>query len=184
MFSNKLLFHFKKYRINLIIFNIKNLNKHLSTKLDKKVLRFLYKKGKSFIFMLFQRRYTLFFDFLKQIVLLLKGLLNANSFLQTLGFLFRYIHKKLHTKFFLFFNLISKLILTSNLCQERMLLNKIYGLKLLVKGRLKGKMRASSTLLQQGTVPNQTLSKKIDYSMQHVLTIYGVYGLTLWIHKE
>jgi ribosomal protein S3 len=60
-----------------------------------------------------------------------------------------------------------------------MSLHKIYGLKLLIKGRLKGKMRASSTLLQQGTIPNQTLNKKIDYSMQHVSTLYGVYGLTL-----
>lgn len=59
--------------------------------------------------------------------------------------------------------------------------NSIKGLKLVISGKLKGKPRSSSTLLLVGNISSQTLDSKIDFSKTHVYTIYGVFGLKLWV---
>ncbi len=166
-------------KTNTLVFSISIQNKELNTKLNKKLLYFFYKKNKPFLNILFQRRFTLFFDFIKQIVLLLNGLIDSKFFLQTLSQLFKFLHKKTHTKFFVFFNLISNLIVNISHYKIRFLKSEIKGLKLLIKGRIRGKMRASLKYLQEGQIPAQSFNKTVTVSKQHVCTLYGVYGLTL-----
>ena len=54
------------------------------------------------------------------------------------------------------------------------------GLKFLLSGRIRGKSRSSSTLIQLGNVPTQTIIKKIDFASSHVYTLYGVFGIKMW----
>jgi hypothetical protein len=99
-FINSLFKRFKTLKINLFIFNVKVLNSYL--KKDKKVLLFFFLKCKSFIHVLFKRRYPLFFDFIKQIILLLKNLIDIKAFIKIVSFLFRFLHKNLHSRFLFF----------------------------------------------------------------------------------
>ena len=170
-------------KINLFIFSIKILNKELKLKKNKMLLKLFFMKSKPFLNILFQRRFTFFFDFLKNIVLLMQGLMNANAFLQTLSHLFKYLHKRMHTRFFVFFNLISNLILNYGRYEKIKFKSEIKGLKLLIKGKIQGKMRANSKYLQEGKIPTQSFNKHVDISKQNVCTLYGVFGLTLWIYR-
>lgn len=170
-------------KINLFIFSVKVLNKELKLKKNKMLLKLFFTKSKPFLNVLFQRRFTFFFDFLKNIVLLMQGLMNAATFLQTLSQLFKYLHKRIHTRFFVFFNLISNLILNYSRYEAIKLKSEIKGLKLLIKGKIQGKMRADSKYLQEGKIPTQSFNKQVDIAKQSVCTLYGVFGLTLWIYR-
>ena len=49
---------------------------------------------------------------------------------------------------------------------------------------MKGKLRASATLINIGGVPTQPLSKYVDYSMCHTYTRLGAFGMRLWIYRN
>ncbi len=175
--------NFKFLNTNNLNFSINILNKEFIQTKNKNLLAFFYIKCKPFLNILFQRRFTLFFDFIKHIVLLLNGSISSKIFVQLLSQLFKYLHKKTHTRFFVFFNLISNLIINIKNYKNIELKSDIKGLKFLIKGRLQGKMRASSKFLQEGKVPTQSFNKDVDIAKQHICTNYGVYGLTLWVHR-
>jgi hypothetical protein len=108
---------FKKlnlFNTNILIFSSKILNKELKLKKQKVLLNFFYLKCRHFLKLLFQRRFMLFFDFLKKTVFLITGSIDANCFLQSLCLLFKYLHKKNHTRFFGFITLLINLIINSN----------------------------------------------------------------------
>jgi hypothetical protein len=179
IFSKKLFTSLSFLKTNLFVFSIKVLNKELKLKKTKILLKFYFLKCKPFLNILFQRRFTFFFDFVKQIVLLLQGLINSTNFLQILSQLFKYLHKRIHSRFFVFFNLISALIVNINRYKNIAFKSQIRGLKLLIKGKLQGKMRANLKYLQEGKMPTQSFKTNIDIAKQKVCTLYGVYGLTL-----
>lgn len=183
LFSKKLFKSLNFLKTNLFIFSIKILNKELRLKKSKNLLKFYFIKCKPFLNILFQRRFTFFFDFVKQIVLLLQGLMTSANFLHILSQLFKYLHKRAHTRFFVFFNLISNLIVNINRYKDVNFKSKIKGLKLLIKGKLQGKMRANVKYLQEGKMPTQSFNKNVDISKQHICTLYGTYGLTLWLYR-
>jgi len=60
---------------------------------------------------------------------------------------------------------------------------RIKGLKFLIQGKLKGKPRSKSFLYTVGRIPVQTVTANIDFAKSHVFTIYGVFGMKLWIFK-
>jgi ribosomal protein S3 len=60
----------------------------------------------------------------------------------------------------------------------------ILGIKLIVSGKIKGKPRSSTTCIQVGSVPSQSLDKDVDFSKLHVYTLYGVFGFKIWIYKK
>ena len=157
---------------NLISFNIKNVN----TTLNKKLLVFFFKSLKSFLGSLFERRYNLFVDFLKIVSLLVEKKINSETFLSVLGEIFHVLPKTKHSNFFLLLKTVF-FLLTSN----KNINSSVKGIKLLINGKLKGKMRASSILIFKGSVPNQTLSKNIEFSKLHTYTRYGAFGFQLWI---
>ena len=113
----------------------------------------------------------------------MQGLINEKTFLYAWTLLFRYLHKQAHTKFFIFFNLVINLILNVTQYKKIKTKSKIKGLKLIIKGRLQGKMRASLKCLQDGKIPSQSIDKYVTVVKHSACTVYGVYGLTLWIYK-
>lgn len=50
----------------------------------------------------------------------------------------------------------------------------------MVSGRIRGKPRSSSTLIQSGNVPTQSITKDIDFASSHIYTLYGVFGIKIW----
>ena len=55
------------------------------------------------------------------------------------------------------------------------------GLKIEVSGRLNGIDIARSEWKREGKIPLHTLDAKIDYTHQHVQTVYGLIGIKVWL---
>jgi ribosomal protein S3 len=62
--------------------------------------------------------------------------------------------------------------------------NYIQGVKILINGRILGKLRSSSSRLIVGSIPIKTISANIQYSQNHVYTVYGAFGLKLWVNYQ
>jgi small subunit ribosomal protein S3 len=60
----------------------------------------------------------------------------------------------------------------------------INGMKVLIKGRLNGRPRSSSKLLQVGKVSLQTLDAKINYSQSVAFSQHGTFGIKVWICEK
>jgi hypothetical protein len=164
-FVNTNLKVFKNSLVNLKIYN-------LNTKINKKIIFVFYKELKFFKQSLFIRRYSLFIDFFKMTSLFLISKINLYSYLFLLADIFRFLHKKKHSKYILFLkNLFLKLHFYG-----------IKGLKLTINGKLKGKTRASTVSIIVGSVPIQTVDKAVLFKKTHVYTLYGVFGFKLWLH--
>ena len=184
VFYKKLLFLFKKYSIkykfNSLIFTIINSNKNFLLKSSKKVLLFLFKKTKKFILNVFSRRFTLYIDFLKLSVLLCKNKIGALEFIKLLMIIFKSLSKRMHTKFFLFLRLFFKSILYIPFIKKTEF-SSVLGVKLVVHGKLQGKPRAKTSVLQLGCMPIQSFNKNISFAKAQAYNIYGAFGLRIWI---
>nr|ARQ82176.1 ribosomal protein S3 [Avrainvillea mazei] len=55
------------------------------------------------------------------------------------------------------------------------------GIKIQISGRLNGAEIARTEWLRQGRIPLQTLSANIDYCCKDTKTIYGLFGIKVWI---
>ena len=62
--------------------------------------------------------------------------------------------------------------------------DKILGMKFIISGKIKGKLRARNTSIQIGLIPISTHNKNIEFSKTSVFTIYGTYGIKLWVYKK
>ena len=61
----------------------------------------------------------------------------------------------------------------------------VKGIKVQVSGRLNGADIARAENLREGPVPLQTLRADIDYSSQSAKTIFGLFGIKVWVfHGE
>jgi hypothetical protein len=136
----------------------------------------LYNRLKRFNNTLFSRRFNLFLDFLKLTALFIESKLNSASFLFLLGQVFKQLTKKKHA-IFLFFckTLFSEIILSEFRPEKRYLI----GMQFILKGKLMGKRRASSSKLLLGSVPIHTINADIEYSKNHIYTLYGTFGFHL-----
>lgn len=67
---------------------------------------------------------------------------------------------------------------------EKWLLHQIYGLKIEVNGRLNGRKRSKKEIIQIGTLPLQTTGIFIDYVDVESYTVYGSFGIKVWIFSE
>jgi hypothetical protein len=169
---------FDKSKHNLVCLNLNVLNLNLVKDNYLKVLKQVYAFNKRFLFVLFDRRLNLFIDFLKIVVLFVFNKISINVFLFTLCQIFKNISKAKHTKFLLFVRELFFFLINFNLNGVK----PILGLKLVINGKIKGKTRASSTCIKKGSVPIQSISKKIEYSKLHVFTRYGAFGFQIWVH--
>jgi hypothetical protein len=169
--------YFSLFTNNVIHVSFTNLNKDI----NQKALRFYYTKTKKFINSLFARRFKLFIDFLKFVFLFEKKKIKIESFLFVLGHIFRILPKRKHTVFLIFLKVLF-VCLIKNVAVAK---NKnILGLKFMINGRLKGKPRSSSAVILVGSVPVQSLSKKIEYAKLHVNTLMGVFGFQFWVYRK
>ena len=60
----------------------------------------------------------------------------------------------------------------------------INGVKLLIKGRMNGRPRSSSRIIQIGKVPLQTFDAKIDYFQSTAFSLYGTFGIKIWVYEK
>lgn len=169
---------FDKTNPNLVCLSLNVVNLNLTKNYYLKFLKQVYVFNKRFLFVLFDRRLNLFIDFIKIVVLFVFNKISINIFLFTLCQIFKNISKAKHTKFLLFVRELFIYLTSIHLNG----VNTILGLKLVINGKVKGKTRASSTCIKKGSVPIQSLSKKIEYSKSHVFTRYGVFGFQVWVH--
>ena len=174
-------FNKKKHNLVDLKFNVLNLN--LINNNYLKSLKQVYNFNKRFLFVLFDRRLNLFIDFLKITVLFTNNKISLNIFLFIICQTFKNLSKTKHTKFLLFVRELFFFLLNFNL-NDKTNIYKIAGLKLVINGKIKGKTRASSTCIKKGSVPIQSLSKKIEYSKSHVFTRYGAFGFQFWVYLK
>ena len=57
----------------------------------------------------------------------------------------------------------------------------IKGIKFSISGRILGKTRASCVKVERGAISLNTINSNNQFAKLHVYTIYGAYGLKLWI---
>jgi len=170
---------------NCIFLSIVNSN----LKITNPLIKSLYNRLKRFNSTLFLRRFNLFFDFVKLTSLFIESKLNAVSFLSLLGQVFRQLIKKRHAAFLFFCKILFNEILLSKFKTQKKskaLLGKfksknrtLVGIQFLLNGKLMGKRRASSTKLLFGSVPIHTIDADIEYSKNHIYTLYGTFGFHL-----
>lgn len=112
-------------------------------------------------------------------LLLHTGQINASTINLILAKHFAWIPKKQHKKFFIFLRDYFKLLYFID--QQK---NKhIFGIKLLVSGRISGKSQASNFRSIVGSIFSQTITAKVDYSSKTSFSKLGTFGWKLWIAK-
>lgn len=171
--NHKLIKYLKALKCNQIVFSVRNLNLNLNF---LKVAR-LYKNLRAFEKQIFQRRKQLFADLLKISSLFHENKVTSKSFLDILGESFGLILKKNHGKYFRF---VTDLLTTLIRIKATSNGKELVGMKFIISGKLKGKLRAKSYLIERGSVPIQTLSKNIEFNKKTVYTRYGTFGIKLW----
>jgi hypothetical protein len=91
---------------------------------------------------------------------------------------FKLLHRtKKINKFLLFLSRFVTLVEKSSFCGSR-----IKGVKLQIKGRFNGVPRSKTRVFEKGRIPLQTIASKINYSLCHVNTSYGVFSIKVWLY--
>jgi hypothetical protein len=159
----------------IVDIKIININKQIDKNLAKPIF-LIYKK---YVNSLFDKKFYLCLDITKITVLFLLNKIETKAFLDYVGKSFCSIHKKNHVRYFKLISNIFNFIVFKNAKN-----NPIFGLKLQISGKLKGKAMASQQLIACGSMPTQTLNKNITFGKMHVYTTYGVFGFKLWVHRK
>ena len=60
----------------------------------------------------------------------------------------------------------------------------VQGIKILIKGRFNKRRRTKTLVLQQGQISLQTLETPIDYYQTQAITLYGTFGIKVWLAKK
>ena len=161
------LFNNKNLKINL-----KNLNKSV----DKRKLVAIFKKLKSFSNKLFAKRINLFLDFLKIVLLVENKKASIWTLVYIMSLIFKPLQKRQHGMFISFINQVFKYLI------NRKKGKKINGIKLMLSGRLKGKPRAKYAKMALCNISLTQYKANIQAAQSHIYTIYGCFGLKLWIN--
>jgi ribosomal protein S3 len=104
---------------------------------------------------------------------------NASLISKFIARFFRSFHRT--KKIYKFLSFLSKFIQCAEaIYQEK---NSTQGLKFQIKGRFSGTPRSRIRIFERGRIPLQTVISKIDYSLIHVNTSYGVFGVKVWISE-
>ena len=171
--------------INFLVLKFLLLNKFCLSFKRNLYLKTLFLKLRTFKDVLFARRNSLFFDLLKISFLFTKGLVTSKLFLSLLVQTFKILPKRRHARFLSFIKKVFK-ILTDE--EHKNLINKpsgsLLGLKCLISGKLKGKLRTQRFHIQHGKLALQTISKNIEYSKLHAFTRYGTFGFKIWVFRN
>lgn len=147
----------------------------LNYALNKKNLLSNYVAFQGWKYSLFPRSISLFIDFVKIVDLVGNCKVQISVLGYLLGLVFKTLHKRKHGKFFQF---IKELIVYF------LKFKKIKGAQLEIRGRLKGKPRASNLQIKDGTLDLNSCVNKLEYTQINVYTLYGAYGFKLWINYK
>lgn len=79
-----------------------------------------------------------------------------------------------HITFIGFLRRLTRVIITEKLLQ-------IEGLRIMIRGRVNGSDRRKNYSVKEGRLPLQQISAPIDYSLSDSFTVYGVFGVKVWI---
>lgn len=177
---NKPLFFPKSFiisnKLNFATLQFLNINKEIN---NTKAL-ILYKTIKSSLQVLLKKKRYLIVDFIRTTVLLTEGKISVKLFTIFIGQIFATLSKKSHNRFFLILKKLFRIIIAETNSNAL----TIKGIKLKMGGRLRGKTRADVRTLTVGTVPLQSKIKDIEYYKQHVFTVYGTFGLKVWVYRS
>lgn len=162
---------------NLVLLNIYLIN----SQVNESLLKNIYQKTSRFMNILFLRKFSLFIDFLKISALFYQKKIFVSTFLYILGQIFRVLPKRKHSRFLFFLKFIFQLFVNEFSEKNFGVKSKIKGIKFVINGKLQGKTRASTSCIQIGAVPIQSISENIEFSKLHVYTIYGAFGFKIWV---
>lgn len=166
-----------KFKSNLIVLSVTNLNKQY----EKKVFLKLFSKFKQFHNTLFPRRFNFFIDFLKVTSLFLTSKINLAFYTETIGQIFKILPKRRHNFFFSFMEQFFRVLINDI---EIINNQNLKGIKFMLSGRIQAKPRAKFKYFQVGNIPMQSISENIEFSKLHIFTVYGVFGLKIWTYKK
>lgn len=167
------------YRSNFMVLSIKNVNKSVNYKL----VAIFFIKTKSYIKTIFSRRFNLYVDFLKLNALFYQNKISLYNYIKLISVVFTMLSKRTHGRFLVLIRLLLKL-LSSNLFLKKKKFDRILGIKFKISGKLKGKLRSSSSTLQEGFLSTQSFSQNISFSQTSTLTLIGVFGLKIWTYRK
>lgn len=171
------------------VLNIYNLTsyrvsvKTLNFLIKKSVLNFFFTKLKKYRFNIFSRRLFFFYDFLKLTSLFLEGYIELEYYIQIWSRIFKNISKRLHGKFISFAKTTFLAFMELQLVIKKPKYDFL-GVKFSIQGRLRAKDRASSKLIQVGSVSSQSVALPVEYSSCHIYTLYGTFGVKIWTLKK
>lgn len=119
----------------------------------------------------------LFFDLGKRIAFLLQKTQNGD--IVFINFVSKFIvmyhrQRKQLNKFMHFLNLLLLFLYKFKI---------VSGIRVQLKGRLRGTPRSKKYKFQQGQIPTQTLSASIKYQYKQIYTRYGTVGLKVWLYQ-
>lgn len=164
-----------------VVFGLKIVNKY-----EDAALKYTFNNNlNKFKRALFSRRLNLYYDFIKICSLFATKKITAEIFCNSLGIIFRFLQKRSHGKFLAFVKIvIATLIKPSKFSDAEKIPTAIAGIKMRMNGKLKGKLRASSFSWSSGKISQQTVKADADYSLTHIKTVYGCFGLKVWVNYK
>lgn len=165
--NNKLINLFENKNVKI---KIKNLNKFINMMHYQTLfLEFQYYSKK-----ILGKRIFLYIDFLKILLLVEKKKASVWTLTYILASIFKPLRKHQHGTFFTFLDQIFKYLLKKRN-------SNIEGIKIILNGRVKGKTRAKFIKLTLGKISLTHQNANVQATQQHIYTIYGCFGLKLWI---
>jgi hypothetical protein len=164
------------FRKLIIKYTVLTLNQKKNRNLNSLCRRIVKQLNK-----LFKNRKYLIIDFTRLILLLLKGHSVVNLITFYLSKMFSILPKKKHNQFFSTIKKLFAFILldkTYKICAlDCNSSRRISGIKFRFAGRIRGKTRSDVKHISLGVTPLQGDQNKKEYSMRHVFTKFGVFGL-------
>jgi hypothetical protein len=96
-----------------------------------------------------------------------------------------HLFSKFIAKFFKIFHRTRKInkflrfltLFVKNISLKELKNKHIKGLKIQIKGRFSGSSRSKVRIFEKGQIPLQTIKYNVIYSLTHVHTSYGVFGI-------
>lgn len=163
----------KLFNEDNITLRIINLNLFIK---EKDVIH-LFEKIKNYSNKLFQKRTNLFCDLIKIMTLSSSKKISVWGVIYLLSLVFKPLQKKKHGLFVSFVNEIFTYLISQKS-------SSIIGVKLIIAGRLRGKPRANVAKFSIGKMPLTREKSNIKAAQTHIYTIYGCFGLKLWINYK
>jgi hypothetical protein len=103
---------------------------------------------------------------------------NSSLFSKFVAFFWKMFHKnKRKTNKFKFF--LTKFVDLINANKKT-----LKGLKFQIKGRFNRSERSKTLLFEKGNLPTQAFKMPLEYSLTHLSTSFGVFGIHVWVFDE